>query len=321
MPIRPAHTEDMPDASPLRRYDARIRGLPGPVLLAIGLVVIAALCVLQVTEGTRVSVAEFFLVPVAAVGWFAGSLAYGVTAALIATAATASVTLHVDPRTALAHVLAAAAARLVLYLVVLVALRAMRRLQDEHEQAALTDPVTRTANARGLRARAAGELERARRYGRPLSLLYLDIDDFKAVNDRFGHEAGDRVLVDVGHALHCTVRTVDTVARLGGDEFAVLMPETAAVAAGAAAERSRSELTRLTTPDGQAVRCSIGVATFTQPPGSVTELMQAADLLMYAAKSGGKDRIEKAELGSGSPAPPDARANGGSQVDARVVRR
>lgn len=319
--MRPAHTEDMPDASPLRRYDARVRGLPDPLLLAVGLVVIAALCVLQVTEGTRVSIAEFFLVPVAAVGWFAGSLVYGVAAALIATAAAVGVTLYVDPRTALAHVLAAAAARLILYLVVLVALRAMRRLQNEHEREALTDPVTRTANARGLRARAARELERARRYGRPLSLLYLDIDDFTAVNDRFGHEAGDRVLGDVGHALRCTVRTVDIVARLGGDEFAVLMPETASAVAGVAAERSRSEITRLTTPDGQAVRCSMGVATFAQPPDCVTELMQAADELMYAAKAGGKDRIEKADLGSRSPAPPDARVNGGSQADARVVRR
>jgi len=321
VPIRRADTEDTPVASPLRQYDARVRGLPDPLLLAVGLVVIAALCVLQVTEGTRVSIAEFFLVPVAAVGWFAGSLVYGVAAALIATAAAASVTLYVDPRTALAHVLAAAAARLILYLVVLVALRAMRRLQNEHEQEALTDPVTRTANARGLRARAAGELARAGRYGRPLSLLYLDLDDFKAVNDRFGHEAGDRVLGDVGHVLRCTVRTVDAVARLGGDEFAVLMPETGTAAAGAAAERSRSELTRLTTPDGQPLQCSIGVATFTQSPGSVTEMMRAADQLMYAAKSGGKDRIEKAKLGSESTACPDAPVNSGSRGDARVVRR
>jgi diguanylate cyclase (GGDEF)-like protein len=306
VPIRLADTEEMPDAISLRQYDARVRGLPDLLLLAVALVVIAALCVLQVTEGTRISIAEFFLVPVAAVGWFAGSLVYGVAAALIATAAAAGVTLYVDPRTALTHVLAAAAARLILYLVVLVALRAMRRLQAEHEREALIDPVTRTANARGFRARAAGELERSRRYPRPLSLLYVDIDDFKAVNDRFGHEAGDKVLGDVGHALRCTVRTVDTVGRLGGDEFAVLMPEASAVAASVAAERFRSELTRLTTPDGQAVRCSIGVATFARPPGSVTELMQAADQLMYAAKAGGKDRVAKADLGSGSPATPDA---------------
>ncbi len=134
--------------------------------------------------------------------------------------------------------------------------------------------------------------------------------DFKAVNDRFGHEAGDRVLRDVAHVLRCTMRTVDTVARMGGGQFAVLMPETGAAAAVAA--RSRSELLRLTTPDRQLVRCSIGVATFTHAPGSAAELLQAADELMYAAKAGGKDRIETAELGSTSPAPPNARVSSGS---------
>ena len=306
----PADNGVMTDVSLLKLLDVRVRRLPDALLLAIGLVVIAALCLLQLTEGARVSVAEFFLIPVAAAGWFADSRSYGIAAAGIAAAAAAAVTLYAAPSTALGHVLAAATARLLLYVVVLVALRAMRRLQNEHEQEALTDPVTRAANARGFRAQAATELERGRRYRRPLSVLYLDIDDFKAVNDRFGHEAGDCVLKDVSHVLRCTMRTVDTVARLGGDEFAVLMPETGAPSAGAAAERSRSELTRLTTPDGEVLRCSIGVATFTQPPASVTELVKEADRLMYEAKAGGKDRIEKAELGGncdGVPlAPPDA---------------
>jgi diguanylate cyclase (GGDEF)-like protein len=297
----------MTDASLLKHSDARVRGLPDPLLLAIGLVIIAAFCVLQVNEGARVSIAEFFLVPVAAVGWFAGSRTYAAAVAVIAAAAAAGVTLYAAPSTALGHVLAAAAVRLLLYLVVLVALGAMRRLQDEHEQAALTDPVTRAANARGFRAHAATELDRSRRYGRPLSVLYLDIDDFKSVNDRFGHEAGDGVLRDVSHALSCTVRAVDTVARLGGDEFAVLMPETPASAAGVAAERSRSELARLTTPDGEAVRCSMGLATFTEPPESVTELVRAADRLMYEAKANGKERIERAGFGDGRDGVPPAR--------------
>ncbi len=289
----------MPDASLLTLLDARIRGLPDPLLLAIGLLVIALLCILQVAEDARLSIAEFFLVPVSAVGWFAASRTYGLVAAVIAAAAAAGTTEYVAHGAHLDDVIAATAVRLALYLVVLVALRTMRRLQDEHARAALTDYVTRVANARGFRRQARAELERARRYRRPLSLLYLDVDDFKAVNDRVGHEAGDRVLVDVGSALRRTMRSVDTVARLGGDEFAVLMPETGAPAAGAAVERSRSELGMLETPDGEAVRCSIGVVTFTEPPASVSELVKAADSLMYEAKAGGTDRIEKAEL-SGS---------------------
>ena len=170
-------------------------------------------------------------------------------------------------------------------------------MQSARETEARTDFLTGTANARAFEEAAAAEIERGRRYGHELSLLYLDLDDFKTVNDTFGHRSGDSVLAEIGHVMRCTVRSHDLVARLGGDEFAVLMPESNRFAALAVARRVREEVGRVTDPDGRPVRCSsIGVASYPKPPASVDGLIHDADTLMYRAKEQGKDRIESAEF-------------------------
>ena len=144
----------------------------------------------------------------------------------------------------LAGALASAGVRFVLYLIVLALLGWIRQMQLSREKEARTDFVTGAANSRAFEEAAAAEIERARRYGQALSLLYLDVDDFKAVNDTFGHGAGDAVLAEVSHVTRCSVRANDLVARLGGDEFAVLMPEAnrfaAAAVATARARRGRA---------------------------------------------------------------------------------
>ena len=110
------------------------------------------------------------------------------------------------------------------------------------------------------------------------------------------------MLAELSHVMRCSVRTNDLVARLGGDEFAVLMPEANRFAALAVARRVREEVGRVTVPDGRAVRCSIGVASYLAPPTSVDALIHAADTLMYRAKEQGKDRIESAEFAGQSAA-------------------
>jgi diguanylate cyclase (GGDEF)-like protein len=164
-----------------------------------------------------------------------------------------------------------------------------RRLLHE-QQAARTDPLTSLSNRRAFVEAAWLELERGRRHSRPLSLLYIDCDDFKLVNDRLGHVAGDAVLSAVGATLRQAVRGLDTVARLGGDEFGVLLPEVDRAGAVALADRLRVQLREALAGRGDAVTFSIGVATFLRPPASVDEMILRADELMYQAKRSGKDR-------------------------------
>jgi len=170
-----------------------------------------------------------------------------------------------------------------------------------HEQlAARTDSLTGVANRRAFVEAASLELERARRHQRPFSLLYLDCDDFKAVNDRLGHVGGDEVLAAVGSAVREAVRVHDTVARLGGDEFGVLLPEIDSAGAIALAERLRTRLRD--SPSSHGITFSIGIATFLAPPASVDDMILRADHLMYDAKRSGKDAWRAEVVGAASGA-------------------
>jgi diguanylate cyclase (GGDEF)-like protein len=287
--------------SPFSRLDTRLRRLPDVVVLLIAIACIVAIAAFKVNEGRDVLVVDFLLIPVAAVGWLSRSRWYGYVAALAAASATVVIAIAGSATAPVSAALGIAAVRLLLYLIVLGLIGAMRRMQAELDTEARTDHQTGAANSRAFRDIAAAEIERSRRYGRPLSLLYMDVDDFKAINDSLGHAAGDRVLLAVSHVMRCSVRAQDTVARLGGDEFVVLMPETDRFAAGVVAKRVQDELSRVVTPEGETIHCSIGVATMLDAPASVDELLHAADRLMYRAKRAGKDRVETAVVAGGAP--------------------
>jgi diguanylate cyclase (GGDEF)-like protein len=154
-----------------------------------------------------------------------------------------------------------------------------------------TDPLTGLGNDRFFRDRLQGELNRTARYRQPLSLLLLDLDRLKAINDSHGHRAGDAALVELGAQIAAEARVTDTCARWGGDEFAVLAPSTDEEAARALAERIRSRVAARRIATG--VTVSIGVATVrpsTVPPTS-DELVGAADGALYEAKRLGRDRV------------------------------
>jgi diguanylate cyclase (GGDEF)-like protein len=283
--------------STLATLDARLRRVPDPLLLVGGLAIIAAIAAFKTTVGHDIPVADFFLIPVAGVGWLARSRVYGYLAAVCAASATVFIAVVGQATAPIGAALAAATARLVLYVIVLAVLEVLRRMQLQSHAEAGTDHKTGVANSRGFETRAEAEIERSRRNGTPMTVLYLDVDDFKDVNDRFGHATGDRVLATVSHMMRTSVRRNDIVARLGGDEFVVLMPETNRFAGGSVARRMLAELGRVTTPDGAPVHYSIGLVTLDAPPASVDEMIHQADTLMYRAKQKGKDRIEAAGAG------------------------
>ena len=161
----------------------------------------------------------------------------------------------------------------------------------ERRAAARRDGLTGARNARAFYEVAEAEIARARRYTHPFSVAYLDLDDFKLVNDRLGHLAGDAVLRSVARALSGVVRSSDVVARLGGDEFVVLLPEASAAPARLATEKLRGALAEVVPAHGWRMTASIGVATFLVPPESVDELLAAVDRLMYRAKQAGKNGV------------------------------
>jgi diguanylate cyclase (GGDEF)-like protein len=179
--------------------------------------------------------------------------------------------------------------------VAIAGLSQLRRTQVQLERLATHDPLTSVLNARAFSDELAQELGRTRRYGRPLALIYLDLDDFKGVNDAHGHATGDAVLRLVADAMRSAVRTADIVGRLGGDEFAVLMPETDGTVAQAAATRLAAGI-RTVFRGTPSVTASIGVVSVAGSDAGTDAVLRRADQAMYQAKRGGKDRVVQVVL-------------------------
>ena len=161
-----------------------------------------------------------------------------------------------------------------------------------------TDGLTGLLNGRGFYEASAVEIVRSTRYRHPLTLAYVDLDDFKATNDRFGHTRGDEVLVAVARAMRKSCRSTDVVGRVGGDEFVVLFPETGRDAAETALVTMRSRVLEAASQHGSRLTVSIGSVSFAKPPADVEMLVHEADTVMYAVKAAGKNALRCIEATS-----------------------
>ena len=167
----------------------------------------------------------------------------------------------------------------------------LSKLKQAHHEAT-HDPLTGLLNRRGLVAEIDREIARDVRAGTPLTTIYLDLDDFKAVNDRFGHPAGDECLVEVGRALSASTRPTDLVARVGGDEFVLVLPGASLDDGRNAVERMRRAIEELGADATWRIRGSFGLTSSVARLGiTAADLIARADAAMFAAKRGGKDRI------------------------------
>ncbi|MFN0064503.1 MAG: diguanylate cyclase [Myxococcaceae bacterium] len=156
------------------------------------------------------------------------------------------------------------------------------------------DGLTQVANRRFFEEALEREVSRSRRYGRDVSLIMLDIDRFKDVNDRFGHLAGDQVLRSIAQLMRTSVRREDTLARYGGEEFALLLPEVGMAAALQVAEKLRQRVVAQTFVFGRRklnVTVSLGVAALGQSTSDASSLLRSADEKLYAAKSAGRNQV------------------------------
>ena len=275
------------DASVVQRL---LKDHPKAPVLALGAVLLAAMGAVSWHSGSQVTLLPFFLIPVAMVAWELGRSAGVFLALAIAAAGMARDTLmsH-DGGSVLIY--GDALARLGLLGAFSLLVSGFRQAREEarkERDLARTDPLTGAANRRRFEERAEWELRRARRHSRALTVAYLDIDDFKEINDTWGHRGGDALLKMMVDTLRKNLRDVDTLARLGGDEFALLLPDADEEFTRRILERVRDQLAKATTPVFGAVSFSDGAITFHSPPSQLDQVLDKVDSLMYRSKNNKK---------------------------------
>jgi len=257
-----------------------------PTLMGVALV--TAIAVFDWASGPEVSGSLLYVLAVLAVTW-CGRFRDAVFVSLLAAAESLAGHVAVAGWAAPAALAWNSATRLAVLIGVSALLSRLRAALVRERHLAAIDPLTGALNRRAFQMTAERERLRAARTGTATSVLYLDLDDFKAVNDRLGHRVGDRLLTDFAEVIASTVRGTDVFGRIGGDEFVVLLPDTDVKEALTVAGRLRSATCEPC--ETAEVTASVGIATFRYPPASVDEMVDAADALMYRAKAEGGNRI------------------------------
>lgn len=181
--------------------------------------------------------------------------------------------------------------RFAFFVITTVLLSALRSSLQRESELARIDHLTGAVNSRFFHELAQMEVDRLQRYKHPLSLAYIDLDNFKIINDRFGHASGDQVLRAVASAIRKDMRKTDILARLGGDEFALLLPETNQNSARATLNKIHVDLQMEMRRNNLPITFSIGVLTCKVAPLSTEDLLKIADELMYSVKRDGKNAI------------------------------
>lgn len=270
------------------------------LLVALGSIVLVGL--VDHATGTELSMSLFYAIPIFLISWSHGFpmgsvIALGsVFAWGLAQAAAGA--LERSPGIFYWNVVA----RLVFFLVVAYLAKTKRKLAEE-QSAATTDFLTEISNRRGFTEAATREVHRARRSPAPLTVVYIDCDNFKAVNDSAGHPVGNALLRTVGRVLRENTRGADVTARLGGDEFAMLLVGAAFKEGEECLARLQSELRAAMTARNWPVTFSIGAVCIpvVSDSTSVDELLREADRLMYQAKKLGKNRVVHQMLEQDTP--------------------
>jgi diguanylate cyclase (GGDEF)-like protein len=260
-------------------------------VLAVGSVLLTLLVAyLDFVTGNEISLLLFYLFPIGVAAWY-GTRGLGLFVAVLSAMGWIIGDLFELIQGHPVLFIWNASMRIIVFLVLAYLLSSLRTRLVEVSIQARTDPLTGLFNRRHLYERIEGELQRARRHDRPLTLVSIDVDDFKMINDLYGHAAGDGVLCAVSEVLRHTTREIDVAARTGGDEFVVLLIETDAAAAREVAMKLQNGLRRRMDEIGRTVTFSFGAVTFEQPPANVDEMFRLVDAQLYSAKHLGKDRL------------------------------
>ncbi len=266
-----------------------------PVWLGVGFLLLGIVAFLDYTTGVEFSFSLFYLLPISLISWTV-SERFGLVFAILSSCVWIAVDVLLGNSNRTSNLFAYlwnATARLGFFLLPVFMIRLNRALQREQELAR-TDFLTGALNARFFHELAQMEINRSVRYKRTFTLAFIDVDNFKTINDTFGHMTGDTVLRTIATKIKAHLRKTEIVARVGGDEFAILLPETNKQTAPIAISNMQRALLKEMEENGWAVTFSIGVLTLTAPRLSVDEILGRADQLMYVVKNGGKNNIHYA---------------------------
>jgi diguanylate cyclase (GGDEF)-like protein len=269
-----------------------LQSLQKLTLVLAGILAILIIGYIDYSINPDVILALFYLIPIGLVAWFVGWRTGWLMGILSAVLAGYSTELQYEVLKAQpTYAIWSFVSRLIFFLLTAYILSRLRETLARSEELSLTDDLTRALNTRAFFDLLERELQRSRRYGHPLTVVYLDLDSFKTVNDTQGHQAGNTVLQTVVRVMRQAVREPDAVARLGGDEFAVLLLETGPDSARALLPRIQEALGHAMQDGGWPVTFSIGVLTCARAMCNSDEVFRRVDTLMYAVKHAGKNGI------------------------------
>jgi diguanylate cyclase (GGDEF)-like protein len=266
--------------------DRRLSALPPALINACALVLTLALVAVDLLNEPYVSLVLFYTLATGLCAWYTSPRWATLCAALSALGWIGSLGTPFPPTplmlwNALIRVLS-----LAVFLQLLIMLRASLQ---RAKYLAQYDPLTNALNVRAFREQLSAAQQQALRTGRPLTLAYLDLDNFKLINDRLGHAVGDQVLATLVSTLQTALRPGDVVARVGGDEFVIVLPDVDAAQAPAVIDRLRAAMIEAFEQRDWRVTPSVGVVTFLAMPYTADEMLREADRLLYAVKHGGKN--------------------------------
>jgi len=246
--------------------------------------------ILDIMTGYILGFSIFYLLPIVNVAWILGT-AHGILISIVCTLVWLFADIaagHADQ--GLFVIAWNAGVRLGFFVTVSVILAKLKDSLEREKMLARKDFLTGISNNQAFMEFVTEETRRSRRYPRPMTIVYIDCDHFKIVNDTYGHETGNRLLREVALTIQKSIRATDRAGRLGGDEFVILLPETDSEGSQNVIRRMKDGLTRMMQQNNWDVTFSIGVATFNTALESASEMIIQADRLMYAAKKEGKNR-------------------------------
>lgn len=255
--------------------------------VAYSAAMLVAIAVGDYVIGRELGLSSLYLIPVMLITWKYSATA-GVAMAMLAYGLWGGITLHETGKSYLAFVLWEGAFKLATALLFIFALSRLRDSLARVSLLARKDSLTDLANRGSFYEFVNHEMLRCQRYGGVISIVFIDLDNFKAVNDRFGHDAGDEALRVVAQTMRAQLRSTDLPSRFGGDEFAVMLAGMDAHGASQATQILQSRLLGAMRERGWPITFSIGLATFNKVPASVDEMIKQADRLMYKIKHEGK---------------------------------
>jgi len=277
----------------MMKLDDVVKKISRPVWIGLGLFLLGGVAILDHMTGVELSFSLFYLIPISLIAWTVNERV-GLAFSFLSAGIWQVVDIWSGNQySSVFPYIWNTIVRLGFFMLPVFMIRLNRALEHER-MLARTDFLTGVLNARFFRELAQMEINRSRRYKRTFTIAFIDVDNFKTINDTFGHTEGDTVLRAIATNIKTHLRKTDFVARVGGDEFVVLLPETNKQTAPIVMSNMQRALLKEMDENGWAVTFSIGVLTLTAPQISVNEMLGRVDQLMYVVKNGGKNNIHYA---------------------------